>query len=374
MKKRSNNLIWAVLATAVAASLAVLPDGWVYGEYRKNHPEIPLAAELAAAVQDGILPWTAGKAETGEPEPAAEITAAVSEPAENQAAASVPEPAEVQESGQIRKTAAGRNTGAASGTPEETSAAVLGKTSADTNAAAKEEPSRAETEAVYQETSPMDTEPSPAGPQFRTVGIYYFSDACFIGDSFTDGLRCYAKIPKADFLSHKGVSTYGILKQKFEQPGGGELTLDEALTRKQYGKIYIMLGINEIGSDPPEVFAERYRKILNRIREKQPDALIFVQSILHTTAKKSASSQFKNGEIDAANAALAGLADQQKIFYLDINPLFDDENGALRADLSGDGVHIRAAHYTEWRDWLLQHGIVPEQTPGGEQAAANTSQ
>ena len=38
--------------------------------------------------------------------------------------------------------------------------------------------------------------------------------------------------------------------------------------------------------------------------------------------------------------------------------IFDDENGALCADYSGDGVHVRAPYYVQWRDHLYRFGVV----------------
>ena len=38
--------------------------------------------------------------------------------------------------------------------------------------------------------------------------------------------------------------------------------------------------------------------------------------------------------------------------------IFDDENGALRTDYSGDGVHVRAPYYVQWRDELYRFGVV----------------
>ena len=38
--------------------------------------------------------------------------------------------------------------------------------------------------------------------------------------------------------------------------------------------------------------------------------------------------------------------------------VFDDENGVMRADYSGDGVHVRAPYYVQWRDHLYQFGVV----------------
>ena len=91
------------------------------------------------------------------------------------------------------------------------------------------------------------------------------------------------------------------------------------------------------------------------MREKQPKAVIFIQSIFHTTQKKSDSSYFKNEVINERNAAIAQLADGKTIFYLDLNPLFDDENGALRADYS-----LFTAHYS--KDSPARQGEAEEYT------------
>ena len=55
---------------------------------------------------------------------------------------------------------------------------------------------------------------------------------------------------------------------------------------------------------------------------------------------------------------LAALADGKTIFYIDINELFDDENGNLRADASGDSTHVYAKYDLDWCDWLCTKAIV----------------
>ena len=66
----------------------------------------------------------------------------------------------------------------------------------------------------------------------------------------------------------------------------------------------------------------------------------------------------ENELLESRNAELEKLADGEQVFYIDCNPVFDDETGALRADYSGDGVHVKAAHYVEWRDYLFTFGVV----------------
>lgn len=72
-------------------------------------------------------------------------------------------------------------------------------------------------------------------------------DALFIGDSRTVGLMEYAGIDGADYFWHGG-NEYGNIHKKpvsSSQCRQGDLT--ELLNSKKYGKIYILLGINEVG-------------------------------------------------------------------------------------------------------------------------------
>ena len=201
-------------------------------------------------------------------------------------------------------------------------------------------------------------EPEEPVSQFTTVDASYFDDALFLGDSHTDGFHDYAGLGNATYFTKNGLTVKDAMEKSFIELDGKKVTLAEALGTRQFSKVYILLGINEIGAYTAADWAAQYKSLLDLVREKQPDAVIFIQSIFHTTQKKSDSSYFKNEVINERNAAIAQLADGKTIFYLDLNPLFDDENGALRADYSGDGVHVRAPYYVQWRDELYRFGVV----------------
>ena len=49
---------------------------------------------------------------------------------------------------------------------------------------------------------------------------------------------------------------------------------------------------------------------------------------------------------------------KRQVFYIDCNPVFDDSTGALTPEYSGDGVHVKAAYYPMWRDYLFEFGVV----------------
>ena len=72
------------------------------------------------------------------------------------------------------------------------------------------------------------------------------ADALFIGDSRTVGLMEYAGIDGADYFCAVGMSVYNIHEKPVSVPNVGKVTLTELLNSKKYGKIYIMIGINEV--------------------------------------------------------------------------------------------------------------------------------
>ena len=124
------------------------------------------------------------------------------------------------------------------------------------------------------------------------------------------------------------------------------------------GEEFVNQMVKSIGTGTAESWAAQYKVLLDEVRELQPDAIIFLQAIFHTTQEKSDATFFKNSTIDARNAELQKLADNETVFYIDCNPVFDDDTGALTPEYSGDGVHVKAPYYTMWRDYLFQFGVV----------------
>ena len=200
----------------------------------------------------------------------------------------------------------------------------------------------------------------PEKPVYQTVGYEYFDDALFIGDSRTVGLMEYGNLGNATFFADSGMSVYGLAWKKIEVPDRGKMTFDEILTEKQYGKIYLMLGMNELGYRF-DTTKERYLETLEKILAAQEDAVIYLCANMHVTAKQSEKDEIYNNEnVNLINELIAGLADGEKTFYLDVNELFDDENGSLDEKYTSDAFHVLGTYYVDWVDWLCTRAILPQ--------------
>ena len=183
-----------------------------------------------------------------------------------------------------------------------------------------------------------------------------FEGALFIGDSRTVGIGKYAGITEADFFATTGMSVYSIFDEKVKV---GDLTekctLETLLSEAQYDRIYLMLGINELGYNLDRT-AETYGTVVARLQELQPEAYVYIQANLHVTKKKSDSDKtYNNDRINRLNESISAFADGQKVHYLDVNPVYDDENGAMTANYTWDEIHLLAKHYALWADYLREN-------------------
>ncbi len=212
--------------------------------------------------------------------------------------------------------------------------------------------SSSETNKTHQ-TGEMTKTPETEKPAVKPEDVS-MDDALFIGDSRTVGIMEYAGISDADFFCDVGMSIYSIHKKSISVSDFGKVSVTELLERGKYGKIYVMLGVNEVGYNF-DTTAEKYGELIDLITEKQPDAMVFIQANLHVSKKRSDKDKVVNNKaIDTLNAKFASFADGEKIFYMDVNTIFDDENGGLAADKSGDGTHPYAKYYKEWGNWIIE--------------------
>ena len=191
----------------------------------------------------------------------------------------------------------------------------------------------------------------------QTVGKEYFDDALFIGDSRTVGISEYGDLNNAIFFANTGMSVYNVFEKNVSVPQVGKLKLEQLLTYKKFGKIYIMLGINELGYNQEKTL-KKYKDLLKFIQEKQSNAIIYIEANLHVTAERSNKDKtINNININKINNEISKLADNEKIFFIDVNEKFDDENGNLSSNYTQDNVHIYAKYYKEWSDWLSQNVV-----------------
>ncbi len=184
----------------------------------------------------------------------------------------------------------------------------------------------------------------------------WFRDAVFVGDSRTEGLANYDGLDGATYYAGKGLMVDTVYTKQTVREGGAKLTVMQALQRKKFSKVYIMLGVNELGWSSFGTFVGDYGKIVDDIRKYQPGTRIYLQAILPVTARKSAESKiYNNARIANSNDAIRKLAAAKKVNYLAADEAVRDSSGALPAGATVDGIHLNAAYCKKWCEYLKAH-------------------
>lgn len=227
------------------------------------------------------------------------------------------------------------------------------------------EPSQTESPAeTRQEETPdrpvMPEEPvetTPEEPPADPVEDTYFDDAVFLGDSRTEGFRLYSGLNTGKYLYATGATVASVFNKSVDTPLG-KMPLLDALQQMDCGKIYVMLGVNELGWNGTDIFRNQSAKLIERLQADHPDATIVIQSILPVSAKQDAKGSYVNNQrIDAYNQVLQELAETYGVVYLNVAEAVMDEDGYLRADWNFDGVHLNKAGCQAWLDYLRTHPV-----------------
>ena len=184
-----------------------------------------------------------------------------------------------------------------------------------------------------------------------------FSDACFIGDSRTVGLSYNSGKPMATFYCATGLNVSSALdEQNIELDNGNMGNVVDALKQRQFARIYIMFGINEVGWPDMDSFQREYEELLNAVKAAQPDAKIYVQSIIPVTASKDSEGYpFTNANIADFNGAVKAAAENCGMTYIDVGAALVDANGCLPEDAATDGIHMTKDYLVKWIEYLEQN-------------------
>jgi lysophospholipase L1-like esterase len=121
-------------------------------------------------------------------------------------------------------------------------------------------------------------------------------------------------------------------------------------------KIFLMIGINDLrrgggGTEVAERLLANHQRILAKLRAELPQAQIHVLSLL-PVSRSFFSFLPDNRRIAEVNQRLRTLAADLGCAWLDLYPLFLDEEGSLARRFTHDGLHLNAQGYQVWRQAL----------------------
>ena len=159
-----------------------------------------------------------------------------------------------------------------------------------------------------------------------------------LGDSLSQWFPV-GRLPRHQLWVNQGISgdtTAGILQR---------LSLASVAAPET---IYLMVGVNDLkrGASDREIL-NNLGQIVQRLKQQSPQAQVVLQSILPTR-----SSQISNARIARLNPWIEAIAQRHGTMYLDLHRRFAGPDGAIRPELTTDGIHLSPQGYEVWQTAL----------------------
>lgn len=189
---------------------------------------------------------------------------------------------------------------------------------------------------------------------YTSANQQYFDDAVFIGSSKMLGLRQDSRFESATFYTMQEMSFDFLLSKKCIDNQDQSVTIFEVLKKQEFQKVYLDLGSDEVNWMSPNLFIKKYSQIIEEIQRINPDAYIYVQSIVPLKTKQK---ETPIERIQCYNVLLKQLCQKNQIVYLDLVSALTGTNKYLDEDMLYDEYHYKTQVNQQWVDYLTQHVV-----------------
>ena len=236
--------------------------------------------------------------------------------------------------------------------PELISGAVDMVHNKETMKEAFEEEEQGKAEAALEEATPEEK-----AAEARTDA--YFDNSVFVGDSIMLGFRNYAMKRQDPFLSRLqflAAGSYSVnnalweVNEKSVHPmyRGKQRQVWESISMMGGRRVFLMLGMNDLNINGLEGSCEKYKELVEKIRETDQEAEIHIMSMTYVMKGKG-TGLLENDTIREYNSMLKQMAEENGWGYVDIADALADENGDLAKEYcSDDFAHQRPEAYDIW--------------------------
>lgn len=205
----------------------------------------------------------------------------------------------------------------------------------------------------------------------------FFDDVVFIGDSVTMRLDYYEYahnvLGDAAFLTSTGFGTNEALlpvSAVSVHPSycGVKNKIEALIPLTGKHKVYLMLGLNDVGWSSTENAVARMETLCDSILSANRGVTLYLQSV---TPLSENSNLFRKGftkqKVQDYNAALAALCARRGWHFINVAAVMYTPDGYLKSaycnDPDGMGVHFNDAGCAAWVQYLYTHAGEYEPTP-----------
>lgn len=190
------------------------------------------------------------------------------------------------------------------------------------------------------------------------IKLSFFYNSAFAGSSVADTIGMYGILEDAKFYSNVNADLDNVYTMTTT---GSTTSIVEQFKSKNVKKIFLTFGENELANGNSAEFKIKYRDLISKIREYQPNVTIYLISIPPITA--DASDKNINGitmsRILSYNRQIKTLAVEEDLYFVDSVDALGDNKGFLPAGVSVDGVNLNKPAVIDLLYYIAKESYIP---------------
>ncbi len=176
-----------------------------------------------------------------------------------------------------------------------------------------------------------------------------FKDTAFLGNSRFVSLKDYGLAPNV--YPVVGLDVRTVFSKHVTD--SDVIVIDE-LDGRSFDKVILMFGDNECGWPNRDYFVKKYENVIDAVKEKQPDARIYLHAIIPVSKTVSEKNDCgcNNSTIQELNIRIKQLAEDCGVDYIDVPSFMLDREGNLVDEAASDGIHFNKKYSSAWMAYI----------------------
>lgn len=168
----------------------------------------------------------------------------------------------------------------------------------------------------------------------------FFKNTVFMGDSLTEAIYAYGFLDSTSVVAEKGKNVMTALEDDLPK-----------VVNLVPNRVIMLYGMNDLACfDNLDDFYDKYKILVNSIKEKLPETQIIVISTFYATDEAVVNSKYLSKDrVDEANKYIKKMCEEESITYLDLRSIISKKPGLYEPD----GIHVVGNFYNIYLEVLM---------------------
>lgn len=213
-------------------------------------------------------------------------------------------------------------------------------------------------------TQSPDIDKSTADKHYTTtrtvedIKLSFYNNSAFAGNALAETIGMYGILENSDFYTNVNADLENVYTLTTI---GSTASIVEQFKSKNFKKIFLAFGENELSSGNSAEFKTNYKTLIEKIKEYQPNVSIYIISIPPVTAETSeiGNNGITMSRIKSYNDRIKAIAVEEDIYFIDSVDALGDNKDFLPQGVSNDGVNLNKAAVVDLLYYAACEAYIP---------------